>query len=667
MSMQIGQMMSNMLGGLQQTEAKTLELKVGQIVKGMVLQLLGEQDALVNIGGVQLRAKLETPLRQGQVTEFRVQPESNGSQLVLKPVDGAKIPLTDAALGDLLKSFGMNDHPEARQLAKQLQQSDIELTKGNLQRFGNMMEQQPAEIPSNEWMESAVIAHKRNLPMTRETVNGLRQALFGQPLLGQLDGLEAKAEEAAKTMALLPPGKASAEVEELIGKLRQAIQQVRETAGMPNVPDTRPQQEPAAAQAGASEPSRPETSGKPAADAAIRQPAAPVSGGQTQAVRESGEAHPGVPVKEDSAEAGEPNKAEGRTRTEPPAMKLEHATQPQRQPGDPIPSETNNRQVDRTLEGASRPEASRTEPPASAAAKEAESADPHSQPGKASEIAERASTAAKQAGIRENDPQAQGRPKADTPENWISRLFKAVGMDNEHQISRAIDRADHRAHLPSNAVASSAMQMAAAPEQALPPVPDLVRHEAADSLKSILLQLSASDAVPEPLREHAQQTLQQITGQQLLLSPDRGAVLTHVTMFLPIRHGGGEEHTAAVHVQARKGKRGEIDARNCRLLFDLNMQTLGLTLVDVQVYDKKVHLQVHNDMPFLAAILEQYRGEIEEGLRDNGYQFMALKCSPFPEQKRVDESSAAGELSPARSAAASAYHIKPYKGVDVRI
>jgi hypothetical protein len=666
MSIQIGQMMSNMLSELQQTEAKTLELKVGQIVKGMVLQLLGEQDALVNIGGVQLRAKLETPLRQGQVTEFRVQPESNGSQVVLKPVDGVKIPLTDAALGDLLKSLGMNDQPETRQLAKQLQQAGIELTKGNLQRFGSMMEQRPVEVPANEWMESAVIAHKRNLPLTRETVNGLRQALFGQPLLGQLEGLEAKADETVRTMSPLP-GKASVEVQELIGKLRQAIQLVKDTAGASVAPDTRPLQERAAGQAGASEPPRPELTGKPAADAATKQPTL-VSNGQMEAASDTVDTYPGVPAEEGSAAAREPNRAEGRLRAEQqPSAKLEHAAQPQRQSGDPIQSETNNRQADRTLDGSRRQDVSRTELAASGIGREAESAASRSRPGKSPDTAGQANTAAKQAGMLENDTNSQGRPKTDTTENWISRLFKAVGMDNEHQITRAIDRADHRAQSPSTPVASSALQMAAAPEQGLPAVPDLVRHEAADSLKSILLQLSASDAVPEPLREHAQQTLQQITGQQLLLSPDRGAVLTHVTMFLPVSNGGGDEHRAAVHVQARKGKRGEIDARNCRLLFDLNMQTLGLTLVDVQVYDKKVHLQVHNDMPFLAAILEQYRGEIEEGLRDNGYQFMALKCTPFPEQKRVDAEGAAGELSPARTAAASAYHIMPYKGVDVRI
>ena len=61
-----------------------LELKVGQIVKGVVLQLLSDQEALVNIGGTQVRAKLETPLKQGDVTMLQVQPESNGGQILLE-------------------------------------------------------------------------------------------------------------------------------------------------------------------------------------------------------------------------------------------------------------------------------------------------------------------------------------------------------------------------------------------------------------------------------------------------------------------------------------------------------------------------------------------------------------------------------------------------------
>ncbi|TMV52012.1 hypothetical protein FE783_03455 [Paenibacillus mesophilus] len=714
MSMQIGQMISHMLGDMQPTEAKSLELKVGQIVKGMVLQLLGEQDALVNIGGVHMRAKLETPLRQGQVTHFQVQPESNGSQIVLKPVQGQQTPLTDDSIADMIRSFGMKDQPDVRQLAKVLQQSDIELTKANMQRFGKIMEQPPVDIPSDQWLESAVIAHKRNLPMTPESVRSLREAMFGQPLLGQLDGLEARAEETAKAMASLPD-KASAEVKELVGKLQQAIRLVRESAG-PAVSSGSPiQPDIAAGENAVSTRIDPETSGKPAAAAAQRQAQAsagnlygnmqlqggideqgnPVHSAQERAAAPDEQTRAEPPnrlnqtvTKPDSTvrspmqaiefappqtngtdtnrAADIPRRPEGPQRTDQPVPKTESTIVPQRQTDAPPPPETRGLEPARAAESTRKIEAQqlRTDLPVSDQSAEAEAAD--SVPRKAAEPAERERIAARQTGIQEQDG-SQGRPPAKVEENWINRLFKAVGMDHEHQVSRAIEKSDHRPQANESGIAQSALIPGEHPEPNLP-TPGINRHEAADSLKSILLQLSTSDVVPEPLREQAQQTLQQITGQQLLLSPDRGAVLSHVTLFLPVRHEGGGEHAAAVHVQSRKGKRGEIDARNCRLLFDLNMQTLGLTLVDVQVFDRKVHLQVHNDMPFLGSILERYRGEIEEGLRQNGYQCMSLKCAPFPQPIQYDGDAApAANSSAIRSAAASAYHIKPYKGVDVRV
>ncbi|KIL36561.1 hypothetical protein SD70_31470 [Gordoniibacillus kamchatkensis] len=57
--MNISGLLRSLLGDARPADAKTLELKVGQIVKGIVLQLFSEQDALVNINGVQVRAKRE--------------------------------------------------------------------------------------------------------------------------------------------------------------------------------------------------------------------------------------------------------------------------------------------------------------------------------------------------------------------------------------------------------------------------------------------------------------------------------------------------------------------------------------------------------------------------------------------------------------------------------
>ncbi len=63
--MNISQMMKNIIGEPKVSDTKTLDLKVGEIVRGTVIKLLSHQEALVNINGVTTSAKLETPLQQG--------------------------------------------------------------------------------------------------------------------------------------------------------------------------------------------------------------------------------------------------------------------------------------------------------------------------------------------------------------------------------------------------------------------------------------------------------------------------------------------------------------------------------------------------------------------------------------------------------------------------
>jgi hypothetical protein len=171
------------------------------------------------------------------------------------------------------------------------------------------------------------------------------------------------------------------------------------------------------------------------------------------------------------------------------------------------------------------------------------------------------------------------------------------------------------------------------------------------------------DDTPASLKESTQQLLQQITGQQLLLSPDRTSMFSHITMMIPMNNEQGQQ-TAAVHIQSRKGSRGEIDANNCRLVFDLRMKSIGDTLVDVQIYNKIVSLHVHNDHDFVANLLEGSRDEIAASLQNVGYQFLSLKCSPYPEETS-DLSSITKEAT--RSPNASSYASKPYKGVDLRV
>lgn len=619
MSMQISQMMRNLLGEMQPTaDAKSLELKVGQIVKGMVLQLLGEQDAIVNIGGVHMRAKLEIPLRQGLVTFLQVMPDSSGSQLVLKAVNGSATPLDEGSLSELVKGFPLKDQPALKELARQLQQADVPPTKTNLQSFHKIMTQAPAAVPADQWLEAAIVANDRSLPLTRETVAGLREAMFGPTLNERLDGLEARASEASRALAQ-SGAEADGELKPLLDKLQQAIGQVREAAG----------RMPAAGMV---------TQAPLAAEQAIPEAVAwPKTAAETS----------------DTAKANAPAREQVQTQQQPGAANAGVAAASQGTGGTRAASIASEHPGVRQAPGAELG-------PEAAGSRESSVQKP-------AESAGSAASAPKSSAEQEAQQASTGRALAKSDDNWISRVLKAVGMDHEHQLAKAIEKAEPRPGGPSTAPDPASLRPAA-PELEARAVPtEISRHAASDSLKSVLLQVISSGSVPEPLREQAQQTLQQITGQQLLLSPDRGAVLSHVTLFLPVRHEGGEQ-TAAIHVQSRKGKRGEIDAQNCRLLFDLNMQTLGLTLVDVQVFDKKVHLQVHNDLPFLGELLEQYRGEIEEGLKQNGYQFMALKCSPFPQSVQAEnDSSAIASLNPDRQSSVPGFRVKPYKGVDVKV
>src|SRR5665647_808640 len=99
--MNVGQLLRSLLNEAQPAELKTLELKVGQIVKGLVLQLLSGQDALVNISGVQVKAHLETPLKQGEVAMLQVQPESGNGEITLKPLANSTVPIADESIADV--------------------------------------------------------------------------------------------------------------------------------------------------------------------------------------------------------------------------------------------------------------------------------------------------------------------------------------------------------------------------------------------------------------------------------------------------------------------------------------------------------------------------------------------------------------------------------------
>ncbi|MEK3828298.1 hypothetical protein [Paenibacillus sp. FSL K6-1558] len=178
-----------------------------------------------------------------------------------------------------------------------------------------------------------------------------------------------------------------------------------------------------------------------------------------------------------------------------------------------------------------------------------------------------------------------------------------------------------------------------------------------DSLKGLLLQLASSDSAPAALKDAANQAIQYLTGQQLLLTTDRGAAFAQMHWFIPITGPDGEQ-TASVQIQSRRGQRGELDASNCRLLFDLDMRSLGHTLVDVHVVNNIVSLRVLNDREEMGALLESGREIIHQSLDKLGYQLLTFRAEPWP---------AGQELGMERKMTAADYSPERYKGVDFKV
>ncbi|MBB6694768.1 hypothetical protein H7B90_25550, partial [Cohnella xylanilytica] len=248
---------------------------------------------------------------------------------------------------------------------------------------------------------------------------------------------------------------------------------------------------------------------------------------------------------------------------------------------------------------------------------------------------------------------ASARPDA----AWIGRFLQWLGVEHERQT--LLLHGDAAGHAAGSAGLGGDAGTNADVERA------------GDTLKSALLTLAASDDLPAPLREAAQGLAGQITGQQLLLSPERQnmALMSHMTLFVPMKGPDGDT-TATIHVQTRRGRKGEWDADNCRLLFDLKMKNLGDTIVDVHVVDKVVSLRLLNDRPWVAELVEAARDEAAAGLGAAGYQLLSLKTVPFPASSAADPSSgdkgAAASGGPIDRLASDAYAAKPYKGVDYR-
>jgi hypothetical protein len=619
--MEISRLVSSILGTKDTADSKPLELKVGQVVRGIVLQLFADQEALVNIAGTTVRAKLETPLLLGQSTMLQVQPESAGGHVILKPLADSGIPITEQSLADLTKSLGMKDTDASRTILRELHLAGIPLNTKNVNSVqaaieGTMKLNPSADLKS--LVDTAVIAFRKDLPMRSEILSPLHQTLFGKPISALTNELT-QALQTYIQQSEQGTG-ASASSLQLAQKLSEAL--LKWTQMQQQIPAS-------SAQAAAS------PDAKSGQTASANVPAAPQSAAN-QVIGSSSATPSQIQASNQQVQLMTADSAGQAANKQPVNNNLQQAITTS-DAGAKLAAPTANQTSD---------QAART---ISAASDNAGQAAAQSRLEPASNAGSNANPAVvlNQSQGQSNEQSSQfDRPSGPHPqqtrdEPWIKSLFKHLGIDYERK-------------------AFETFGQASASDEAF--------ETSKETVKGLILQLHADDKLPPALKEALQQTLQQITGQQLLLGSERGTPISIMTMMVPIgQQGEGTDH-AAVQIQARKNKNGRFDSDNCRLIFDLHMSHLGNTLIDVAVVNRIVSLQVHNDHPLADTLLEEVKPDIAVALGEIGYQFISMKHLPYPiGLQQASESSIGGSAQSTAPLVSSSYRNRPYKGVDMRI
>ncbi|RJE86732.1 flagellar hook-length control protein FliK [Paenibacillus sp. 1011MAR3C5] len=673
--MNISQMMRGLLGDAVSGETRAMELKVGQVVRGVVVQTFENNEALIQINGVQVRAKLEMPMTAGQSAMLQVQPDSNGSLVMLKAVDLSASGLLDDTFRDYAKLLGLPDQRWALDIIKDLRREGFPFNRTTALAFQAALAAMPRGMDTEQWMTAAAAAFKRGLPMTATTIASMGQVMFGRAPHELMDSLQrqlgafvadsgmpeaggdarAAQHAGARVLALLMQGDAL-----LRGGL--AASGNGSSAG---AAAAQGQGQPAAAPAQPAVPGQAAQALTPNASQSAAQSAAQVTGqsaAQAAAGGMSGALAGQAAATQSTAPAAGTNWLGGMMKW----LGVDHELQLAKA------ATTVDASGQQGSAQASKQAASDTgvlRPQAGAAGGQPQSA----APGQAASVAGgvdgeapatlparteqpmaglRSDTAALSARSAEAGATEAGRGQAASVQP-VSQQPQQGLQSVQATMTDAASRGDQ-----TPASSQPVQHAAAAPSSAVP----------TETLKNALLTLMQASDMPPAIKETAQQLIHQITGQQLLLTPERNSsVFTHVTMFIPLKDAEGGT-TASVHIQTRRGKRGELDADNCRLLFNLSMASLGDTLVDVNVTDKIVSLNIWNDHPAIADLIEGSRNDIAERLQGTGYQLLSLRTTPLPNREAGEEQAIAAKDKKQQAPPDLAQFASTrYKGVDYRI
>lgn len=109
----------------------------------------------------------------------------------------------------------------------------------------------------------------------------------------------------------------------------------------------------------------------------------------------------------------------------------------------------------------------------------------------------------------------------------------------------------------------------------------------------------------------------------------------------------------------KKDKKGKIDADQCRILFYLDFETIGMTTVDMQVQNRMIHVKIINKTDQLKNVSQPYIQNLKDNLEKLDYQ---LSHITFTKPSKGDSTT-----KPTEPSLSSIVLLNERVGVDIRI
>jgi hypothetical protein len=181
-------------------------------------------------------------------------------------------------------------------------------------------------------------------------------------------------------------------------------------------------------------------------------------------------------------------------------------------------------------------------------------------------------------------------------------------------------------------------------------------QKAHQNIKVQLQQLLHDPAISAQAKEKTEVILAHITGQQLFMSTEGNAGLFHQLLFQFSFQFKQKLETLYGQIEGKKNKQGQIDPENCRLIFYLQLASLGETCVDVHIRSKMISITIFNEQQ-QKEWLQEIKPKLTDALQHLGYNLGNLSW------KEPSNGPAQGQ-----GIQNNPYSLRQqYQGVDIRI